>query len=274
MGRIFYNNETFPSLLDPCLSCICLLGSVACSPVDCAIFCTYPFHPEGECCPVCKGESWGGGDSGTWGCRDAGTQGTWGHAETGTEGREGTGTQGCVPTPALSAVPLDCNYEGRKVVNGQSFSPEGRPCTRCTCQLGEVSCEERPCPQSCTEPTACCPPCQADGQLQSSDTSPSLSPSPTPQPSSQSSSPSPSPSPSSSPSPSHEGTPQPPRHRLAQVLLHTTPLSPSLGGEPPPNAPSPASGCPGEATGSPALSSSPSSRQDAQEHPEDVDMDT
>ncbi|XP_015141600.2 von Willebrand factor C and EGF domain-containing protein isoform X5 [Gallus gallus] len=222
MGRIFYNNETFPSLLDPCLSCICLLGSVACSPVDCAIFCTYPFHPEGECCPVCK----------------------------------------------------DCNYEGRKVVNGQSFSPEGRPCTRCTCQLGEVSCEERPCPQSCTEPTACCPPCQADGQLQSSDTSPSLSPSPTPQPSSQSSSPSPSPSPSSSPSPSHEGTPQPPRHRLAQVLLHTTPLNPSLGGEPPPNAPSPPSGCPGEATGSPALSSSPSSRQDAQKHPEDVDMDT
>uniref|UniRef100_A0A8V0ZC22 von Willebrand factor C and EGF domains n=1 Tax=Gallus gallus TaxID=9031 RepID=A0A8V0ZC22_CHICK len=234
MGRIFYNNETFPSLLDPCLSCICLLGSVACSPVDCAIFCTYPFHPEGECCPVCK----------------------------------------------------DCNYEGRKVVNGQSFSPEGRPCTRCTCQLGEVSCEERPCPQSCTEPTACCPPCQGTtsicgcpdvasvpnvghGQLQSSDTSPSLSPSPTPQPSSQSSSPSPSPSPSSSPSPSHEGTPQPPRHRLAQVLLHTTPLNPSLGGEPPPNAPSPPSGCPGEATGSPALSSSPSSRQDAQKHPED-----
>lgn len=114
----------------------------------------------------------------------------------------------------------------------------------------------------------------ADGQLQSSDTSPSLSPSPSLQPSSQSSSPSPSPSPSSSPSPSHEGTPQSPRHRLAQVLLHTTPLSPSLGGEPPPNTPSPPSGCPGEATGSPALSSSPSSRQDAQEHPEDVDMDT
>uniref|UniRef100_A0A8C4KML7 von Willebrand factor C and EGF domains n=1 Tax=Dromaius novaehollandiae TaxID=8790 RepID=A0A8C4KML7_DRONO len=83
MGRIFYNNETFPSVLDPCLSCICLLGSVACSPVDCAIFCTYPFHPEGECCPICN----------------------------------------------------DCNYEGRKVVNGQTFSPEGEPCTRCTCQV-------------------------------------------------------------------------------------------------------------------------------------------
>lgn len=221
-------------------------------------------------------------------------------------------------------------------MNGQSFSPEGRPCIRCTCQvssrlllpctphpphpphhplpavpqLGEVSCEERPCPQSCTEPTACCPRCQgttsvcgcpnlafvpsvgcrnfrgneakrghlslsaADSLLQSSDTSPLLSPSPTPQPSSLSSSPSPSPSPSLSPSPSHEGTPQTPRHRLAQVLLHTNPLSPSLGGEPPPNTPSPPLGCPGKATGSPALSSSPSSRQDAQEQPGDADMDT
>lgn len=28
MGRIFYNNETFPSLLDPCLSCICLVRHV------------------------------------------------------------------------------------------------------------------------------------------------------------------------------------------------------------------------------------------------------
>uniref|UniRef100_A0A8D0EHR3 von Willebrand factor C and EGF domains n=1 Tax=Strix occidentalis caurina TaxID=311401 RepID=A0A8D0EHR3_STROC len=62
------------------------LGSVACSPVDCAIFCTYPFHPEGECCPVCN----------------------------------------------------DCNYQGRKVVNGQTFTPEGQPCTRCTCQVSGV----------------------------------------------------------------------------------------------------------------------------------------
>ncbi|XP_043372737.1 von Willebrand factor C and EGF domain-containing protein isoform X3 [Dermochelys coriacea] len=112
MGRIFYNNEIFPSALDPCLSCICLLGSVACSPVDCIIFCMYPFHPEGECCPVC----------------------------------------------------YDCNYEGRKVVNGQTFVPEGEPCIHCTCQLGEVSCERRPCAQSCTEPSAlpaaCCPACQ------------------------------------------------------------------------------------------------------------------
>ncbi|XP_033013205.1 von Willebrand factor C and EGF domain-containing protein isoform X1 [Lacerta agilis] len=113
-GRVFYNNETFPSVLDPCLSCICLLGSVACSPVDCVVFCTYPFHPEGECCPVCH----------------------------------------------------DCNYKGRKVVNGHVFVPEGEPCIHCTCQLGEVSCEKRPCPGTCAEPfgppTHCCPNCHGN----------------------------------------------------------------------------------------------------------------
>ncbi|KAK7803025.1 hypothetical protein U0070_010585 [Myodes glareolus] len=102
-GRIFYNNETFPSVLDPCLSCICLLGSVACSPVDCPITCTYPFHPDGECCPVCH----------------------------------------------------DCNFEGRKVVNGQVFTLDDTPCTQCICQLGEVSCEKVPCQPVCTDPS--CP---------------------------------------------------------------------------------------------------------------------
>ncbi|XP_055469888.1 von Willebrand factor C and EGF domain-containing protein isoform X1 [Psammomys obesus] len=102
-GRIFYNNETFPSVLDPCLSCICLLGSVACSPVDCPITCTYPFHPDGECCPVCH----------------------------------------------------DCNFEGRKVMNGQVFALDDEPCTRCICQLGEVSCEKTPCQPVCTDPS--CP---------------------------------------------------------------------------------------------------------------------
>ncbi|XP_040837791.1 von Willebrand factor C and EGF domain-containing protein [Ochotona curzoniae] len=110
-GRIFYNNETFPSVLDPCLSCICLLGSVACSPMDCPITCTYPFHPDGECCPVC-----------------------W-----------------------------DCNYEGRKVGNGQVFALDDEPCTRCICQLGEVSCERIPCQWACVDPTLlsgdCCSSC-------------------------------------------------------------------------------------------------------------------
>ncbi|KAM6160055.1 von Willebrand factor C and EGF domain-containing protein [Erethizon dorsatum] len=127
-GKVFYNNETFPSALDPCLSCICLLGSVACSPVDCPIACTYPFHPDGECCPVCR----------------------------------------------------DCNYEGRKVANGQVFVLDDEPCTRCTCQLGEVSCERVPCPLACTDPAPpvpardCCTSCS--GSLRLLDEKPGLSP--------------------------------------------------------------------------------------------------
>ncbi|XP_069660367.1 von Willebrand factor C and EGF domain-containing protein isoform X2 [Haliaeetus albicilla] len=225
MGRIFYNNETFPSVLDPCLSCICLLGSVACSPVDCAIFCTYPFHPEGECCPVCN----------------------------------------------------DCNYQGRKVVNGQTFTPEGQPCTRCTCQLGEVSCEKRLCPRSCAEPAvmpaACCPPCQdVRLPLQRSPPSPSLSPTHKD-------------SPTGTPHPSPPTSTQPPRHRLAQLLLpNTAPLGPSPGnagaGDPPPTTLSPPGhpptaavppDTPSEAAAPPAPTGSPSSSPEGQGPPGDTD---
>uniref|UniRef100_A0A452G3Y4 von Willebrand factor C and EGF domain-containing protein n=1 Tax=Capra hircus TaxID=9925 RepID=A0A452G3Y4_CAPHI len=119
-GRIFYNNQTFPSVLDPCLSCICLLGSVACSPVDCPITCSYPFHPDGECCPVCQ----------------------------------------------------DCNYEGRKVGNGQVFTLDDEPCTQCVCQLGEVTCEKVSCQQACSDRTTprrdCCSSCPGRPSLEES----------------------------------------------------------------------------------------------------------
>ncbi|XP_028649615.1 uncharacterized protein LOC114645883 isoform X1 [Erpetoichthys calabaricus] len=119
-GIIYENNETFPSSRDPCLTCVCLSGSVACSSVHCRPNCTYPFHQEGECCPLCQ----------------------------------------------------DCNFEGRKVYNGQSFSLENRPCTQCTCQYGEVECVDLFCSIDCSHPLhlpeECCPTCQAcfhDGRV-------------------------------------------------------------------------------------------------------------
>ncbi|KAG9475726.1 hypothetical protein GDO78_003896 [Eleutherodactylus coqui] len=112
-GRKTYrNNESFPSYSDPCLTCICLVGTVACSPVECAPNCTYPFHDEGECCPVCR----------------------------------------------------DCTYDGRKVLNRQTFSLESEPCTQCTCQDGEVQCEVISCSVSCSHPYTfpgeCCATCE------------------------------------------------------------------------------------------------------------------
>ncbi|CAH2326190.1 von Willebrand factor C and EGF domain-containing isoform X1 [Pelobates cultripes] len=110
--RTFRNNESFPSTTDPCLTCICLMGTVACSPIECALSCTYPFHDEGECCPVCR----------------------------------------------------DCTYDGRKVLNGQTFSLESDPCTQCTCQNGEVHCEAVICSVSCSHPYVfpgeCCSACE------------------------------------------------------------------------------------------------------------------
>lgn len=35
----------------------------------------------------------------------------------------------------VSSAPADCNYEGRKVVNGQVFTLDDEPCTQCTCQV-------------------------------------------------------------------------------------------------------------------------------------------
>lgn len=32
----------------------------------------------------------------------------------------------------------DCNYEGRKVANGQVFVLDDEPCTRCTCQVSQA----------------------------------------------------------------------------------------------------------------------------------------
>ncbi|XP_075137946.1 von Willebrand factor C and EGF domain-containing protein [Leptodactylus fuscus] len=112
-GRKTYrNNESFPSYSDPCLTCICLMGTVACSPIECAPNCTYPFHDEGECCPVCR----------------------------------------------------DCTYDGRKVLNRQTFSLESEPCTQCTCQDGEVQCAAVTCSVSCSHPYTfpgeCCASCE------------------------------------------------------------------------------------------------------------------
>ncbi|XP_043308515.1 von Willebrand factor C and EGF domain-containing protein isoform X4 [Cervus canadensis] len=64
----------------------------------------------------------------------------------------------------LSPLPAtDCNYEGRKVGNGQVFTLDDEPCTQCVCQLGEVTCEKVSCQQACWDRTMphrdCCASC-------------------------------------------------------------------------------------------------------------------
>lgn len=38
----------------------------------------------------------------------------------------------------VSCASADCNYEGRKVGNGQVFALDDEPCTRCICQVSSA----------------------------------------------------------------------------------------------------------------------------------------
>lgn len=181
MGRIFYNNETFPSVLDPCLSCICLVsaapGTARCfwllprglSPsffLHCrkklpGVCGAAPFFPQptpagsnarsSRVSPVSR--SWARWPARPWTVPSSAPTPSIPRASVAPSVTVGTGKTGGgggagdpVPVPppawraphhALSAasLPADCNYQGRKVVNGQTFTPEGQPCTRCTCQV-------------------------------------------------------------------------------------------------------------------------------------------
>ncbi|XP_014400025.1 PREDICTED: von Willebrand factor C and EGF domain-containing protein [Myotis brandtii] len=93
-GRTFLNNQTFPSVLDPCLSCICLVR---------------PGLPASELPglpPLLTLEP---------------------------EARD-------LRSKGLSSAPADCNFEGRKVGNGQVFTLDDEPCTQCTCQVSCPCC--------------------------------------------------------------------------------------------------------------------------------------
>ena len=52
-------------------------------------------------------------------------------------------------TAPVSSAPADCNYEGRKVGNGQVFTLDDEPCTQCICQVswawGPWTCRARGC---------------------------------------------------------------------------------------------------------------------------------
>ena len=182
MGRIFYNNETFPSVLDPCLSCICLVR--AAPGITKCIFRLLPRGlspsfflrcrkklpgvsglpplpqptPAGanarpsRVSPVSR--SWARWPARPWTVPSSAPTPSTPRASAalsvtvGAGKGGGGGPGGPVPPPgdphhhhhllSAASLPADCNYQGRKVVNGQTFTPEGQPCTRCTCQVSGV----------------------------------------------------------------------------------------------------------------------------------------
>ncbi|XP_015424353.1 PREDICTED: kielin/chordin-like protein [Myotis davidii] len=121
---------------DPCRLCQCLEGQIQCRQRECSSLCPYPARPlPGTCCPVCdgcflngreyhSGEPVGSGDPCSH-CRCA-----------------------CCPVCA------GCEYQGHHYQSQETFrlQEDGR-CLLCSCQAGEVSCEEQECPVApCTLP--------------------------------------------------------------------------------------------------------------------------
>ncbi|XP_016068872.1 PREDICTED: kielin/chordin-like protein [Miniopterus natalensis] len=139
---------------DPCQICQCLEGQIQCRQRECSSLCPYPARPlPGTCCPVCdgcflhgreyrSGEPVGSGDPCSH-CRCA------------------NGSVQCEPLPC-PAVPCrypgripgqccpvcaGCEYQGHHYQSQETFRlQEGGRCMRCSCQAGEVSCEEQECP--------------------------------------------------------------------------------------------------------------------------------
>ncbi|XP_048024025.1 kielin/chordin-like protein isoform X3 [Megalobrama amblycephala] len=171
-GRKCGNGERFPNPNDPCQGCICLNGSVSCTPVSCPEApCKRPVRPPGECCPVCTGT-----------CEHLGQVHENGATFTPPNDRCSTCicqsgdvfcekklcSQQCThPVHYRNCCPVcdDCLFEGQKYGNTQTFYVPSDPCKRCVCHSGSVTCTMVACPVvSCqnpvTPPGQCCPQCR------------------------------------------------------------------------------------------------------------------
>nr|XP_051704902.1 kielin/chordin-like protein isoform X2 [Oryctolagus cuniculus] len=163
---------------DPCRVCRCLEGHIQCHQRECASTCPYPARPlPGTCCPVCDGES----------CflngREHRSGEPVGSADPCVHCRCANGSIQCDPLPCPTLpcahpgrVPGQCcpacdgcEYQGHQYQSQETFSlQESGHCVRCSCQAGEVSCEQQECPVApCALPASgrqLCPACVLHGE--------------------------------------------------------------------------------------------------------------
>lgn len=67
----------------------------------------------------------------------------------------------CPPIEKSSNCRLNCMFDGSEIAHGITISPAGKPCQRCTCNYGVMTCEEPKCNCSLqgTHLNPCCPQC-------------------------------------------------------------------------------------------------------------------
>uniref|UniRef100_A0A8D1MTA9 Kielin cysteine rich BMP regulator n=1 Tax=Sus scrofa TaxID=9823 RepID=A0A8D1MTA9_PIG len=161
---------------DPCRICQCLEGHIRCHQRECASLCPYPARPlPGTCCPVCDGCFLNG--------REYRSGEPVGSGDPCSHCRCANGSVQCEPLPC-PATPCrypgripgkccpvcdGCEYQGHQYQSQETFRlQESGRCVHCTCQAGDISCEERECPVApCALPDSgpqLCPACVLDGE--------------------------------------------------------------------------------------------------------------
>nr|XP_054760001.1 kielin/chordin-like protein [Lytechinus pictus] len=175
-GIGFSYGATFKSAFDKCDSCICLGGDVICEPTSCNVQCSAPYHPPGECCPLCEdcyflgqiipdGEYFNPAlDS----CKTC-------HCDKGSV--QCTEREQCpmLNCPVTTTVAGECcpscadafcrGDDGSEHRSGDTWISSSDPCQECTCLDTIINCVPVPCLESssCTHGVqiegVCCPDC-------------------------------------------------------------------------------------------------------------------
>ncbi|XP_064096609.1 kielin/chordin-like protein [Macrobrachium nipponense] len=165
--------ETIFSPSDPCHTCLCKRGSVKCARRKCPdLSCPVESQIPGECCPRCPTSHCLYEDkvyphdarfTDPYTCQDCICQ----------EGRVECSVLLCPELSCPNQVRVNgsccpicdqsCEYNQVRYTAGQKFTPEDRPCQICTCEEGEIVCDDVPCGlPDCTHPipadlNECCP---------------------------------------------------------------------------------------------------------------------
>ncbi|XP_008571579.1 PREDICTED: kielin/chordin-like protein [Galeopterus variegatus] len=161
---------------DPCRLCRCLEGHIQCRQRECASLCPYPARPlPGTCCPVCDGCFLNGREHHSGEPVSSEDPCSHCHCANGSVQCE---SLPCPPMPCrhpgripghCCPVCDGCEYQGHQYQSQETFSlQESGRCVHCTCQAGEVSCEEQECPVApCALPASgpqLCPVCVLHGE--------------------------------------------------------------------------------------------------------------
>ncbi|XP_052079121.1 BMP-binding endothelial regulator protein-like [Mytilus californianus] len=142
----------------PCIRCFCKNGEVRCEREVCQslegcymILFDNPWQ-KNQCCEVCKrcqyqgkafdsGQSWVEADDPcvTLHCRAG--------VITRSEMKCYTPCMDPVTTPGLCCGSCKgCNFQGKQLSDGESFTLNSDPCTKCLCQRGSIVCQKQACP--------------------------------------------------------------------------------------------------------------------------------